>query len=206
MYNLNVSATILNKTRNELIGASLFVPTVKARDLYEAVLDVRNFPKWAHGVRSVEIVEGPVGPGMVSDWEISFLGSRRRVSSVLVEAEDPRFLRWTYEGSISGYGECAIEDLGYGTLAEFSTKLRPAEPTLEKLMRSSFARNAAFGHLKRCLARLGQAVSGSAEGVRTGPLATNSQSSASLRLDERRWCGNSPHRPPTFASRSFAKS
>ncbi len=151
------------------------MPAVTTWDLYEAVLDVRNFPGWAHGVRRVEIVEGPVGAGMVSEWEISFLGSRRKVSSILVEAEDPRFLRWTYEGSISGYGECAVEDLGYGALAEFRTELRPAEPALEKLMQSSFVRNAAFGHLKRCLARLGQAVSGSGEGVRTGPLAINPQ-------------------------------
>ena len=170
VYNLNVSATILNKTSNGVVGASLFVPAAAARDLYEAVLDVRNFPSWAPGVRRVEIVEGPVGPGMVSEWEISFLGSRRSVSSVLAEADDPRFLRWTYEGSISGYGECDIEDLGYGTLAEFRTELRPTELALEKLMRALPVRNASYGHLKRCLARLGQVVSGDRGGVRVGPL------------------------------------
>lgn len=175
MYNLNVSATILNRTRSGIIGASLFVPSVRARDLYEAVLDVRNFPSWAQGVRRVEIVEGPVGQGMVSEWEISFLGSRRKVSSLLVEADDPRFLRWTYEGSISGYGECAIEDLGHGALAEFRTELRPAEPALEKLMQSSPVRNATSRHLKRCLARLGQVISDNVEGVRTGPLAISPQ-------------------------------
>jgi len=175
VYNLNVSATILNRTRSGVIGASLFVPSVRARDLYEAVLDVRNFPSWAHGVRRVEIVEGPVGQGMVSEWEISFLGSRRRVSSLLVEADDPRFLRWTYEGSISGYGECAIEDLSYGALAEFRTELRPAEPALEKIMQSSPIRNATSRHLKRCLAQLGQVVSDNGEGVRTGPLAISPQ-------------------------------
>jgi hypothetical protein len=175
VYNLNVNTTILNKTRSEVIGASLFVPAVTARDLYEAVLDVRDFPSWARGVRRVEIVEGPVGPGMVSEWEISFLGSKRRVSSVLLEADDPRFLRWTYEGSISGYGECAIEDLSYGTLAEFRTELRPAEPALKKLMQSSPVRNATSRHLKRCLAQLGQVVSGGVEGVRAGPLAISPQ-------------------------------
>jgi hypothetical protein len=175
VYNLNVSTTILNKTRSEVIGASLFVPAVTARDLYEAVLDVRDFPSWARGVRRVEIVEGPVGQGMVSEWEISFLGARRRVSSLLVEADEPSFLRWTYEGSISGYGECAIEDLSYGTLAEFRTELRPTEPVLEKLMQSSPVRNATSRHLKRCLAQLGQVVSDNGEGVRTGPLAISPQ-------------------------------
>ena len=175
MYNLNVSATILNRTRSKVIGASLFVPAVRARDLYEAVLDVRDFPSWARGVRRVEIVEGPVGQGMVSEWEISFLGARRKVSSLLVEADEPRFLRWTYEGSISGYGECAIEDLSYGALAEFRTELRPAELALKKLMQSSPVRSAAYGHLKCCLARLGRAVSGDVEGVRAGPLAISPQ-------------------------------
>ncbi len=171
MYNLNVSATILNKTSNGVVGASLFVPAAAARDLYEAVIDVRSFPNWAPGVRRVKIVEGPVGPGMVSEWEISFLGLRRKTLSVLEEADDPGFLRWTYEGSISGYGECAIEDLGYGALAEFRTELKPTEPALEKLMRTLLVRNAASGHLKRCLARLGQeVVSGDESGVRVGPL------------------------------------
>lgn len=118
----------------------------------------------------MEIVEGPVGQGMVSEWEISFLGLRRSVSSLLVEADDPRFLRWTYEGSISGYGECVIEDFGNGALCEFRTQLRPTEPALEKLVHALPARNAAYSHLKRCLARLGQVVSGNGEGVRTGPL------------------------------------
>lgn len=169
VYNLNVSATILNTTRTGVVGASLFVP-VRAGELYDVVLDVRRFPSWAPGVRSVEIVEGPVGPGMISEWEISFLGLRRSVSSVLVEADDPGFLRWTYEGSISGYGECAIEDLGAGALAEFRTELRPDEPALRKLMGTPPVRNAAHTQLKRCLARLGQIVSGSSQGVRTGPL------------------------------------
>jgi hypothetical protein len=170
VYNLNVSATILNKARAGIVGASLFVPAVTARDLYETVLDVRNFPSWAQGVRRVEIVEGPVGAGMVSEWEISFLGLRRSVSSLLVEADDPRFLHWTYGGSISGYGECAIEDFDNGALCEFRTELRPTEPVLEKLVHTPPARNAAYSHLKRCLARLGQVVSGNGEGVRTGPL------------------------------------
>jgi hypothetical protein len=111
------------------------VPAVTARDLYEAVLDVRDFPSWARGVRRVE----------------------------------------TYEGSISGYGECTIEDLSYGTLAEFRTELRPAEPALKKLMQSSPVRNATSRHLKRCLAQLGQVVSGGVEGVRAGPLAISPQ-------------------------------
>ena len=171
MYNLNVSATILNKASNGAVGASLFVPSAAARDLYEAVLDVRSFPGWAPGVRRVKIVEGPVGPGMISEWEVSFLGLRRKILSVLEEADDPGFLRWTYEGSISGYGECAIEDLGYGALAGFRTELRPADPALEKLMRTLPVRNAASGHLKRCLARLGQkVVPGDEDKVRVGPL------------------------------------
>jgi hypothetical protein len=164
-----VSATILNKTRDGIIGASLFVP-VPARELYEVVLDVRGFPDWAPGVRRVEVVEGPLGAGMVSEWEISVLGLRRRISSTLIEAEAPRFLLWTYEGSVRGWGECTITNCGSGALAEFKTELRPAEPILEKLTGSLPARTAAYNHLKRCLARLGQLASASDREVRVGPL------------------------------------
>jgi hypothetical protein len=156
--------------RNGTIGASLFVP-VPAWELYEAVLDVRSFPGWASGVRRVEVIEGPLGPGMVSEWEVSVLGLRRRISSTLVEAEAPRLLRWTYEGPVCGWGECAIKDRGEGALAEFKTELRPAEPVLEKLTSSLPARNVAHNHLKRCLTRLGRVVSENGGGVRVGPLA-----------------------------------
>ena len=132
---------------------------------------MRSFPGWAPGVRRVEVIEGPLGPGMVSEWEVSVLGLRRRISSTLVEAEAPRFLRWSYEGPVRGWGECAIIDRGDGTLAEFRTELRPAELVLEKLTSSLPARNVAYNHLKRCLARLGRAVSENDGGVRVGPLA-----------------------------------
>lgn len=132
---------------------------------------MRSFPGWASGVRRVEVIEGPLGPGMVSEWEVSVLGLRRRISSTLVEAEAPRLLRWTYEGPVRGWGECAIKDRGEGALAEFKTELRPAEPVLEKLTSSLPARNVAHNHLKRCLTRLGRVVSENGGGVRVGPLA-----------------------------------
>ena len=165
-----MSATILNKARDGIIGASLFVP-VPAQELYEMVLDVRGFPGWAPGVRRVEVVEGPLGPGMVSEWEVSVLGLRRRISSTLLMAEAPRLLRWTYEGPVQGWGECTIRDRGGGTLAEFKTELRPTEPILEKLTSSLPARTAAYNHLKRCLIRLGQLASENDGEVRVGPLA-----------------------------------
>lgn len=175
-----MGVTILNGGDSGVVGASLFVPA-PARKLYEVVLDVRNFPGWAPGVRRVEILKGPVGQGMVSEWEVSVLGVKRRISSVLVEAEHPKFLRWTYEGPVSGYGECRIEDLrGHGTLAEFRTEVRPVEPALQGLLRTFPARNAARAHLKRCLARLGQIVSGNGDAVRVGPPADNALKTARL--------------------------
>jgi ribosome-associated toxin RatA of RatAB toxin-antitoxin module len=165
-----VSATILNETRNRILGASLFVP-VPARELYEVVLDVRGFPDWAPGVRRVEVIEGSLGPGMVSEWEVSVLGLRRKISSTLLEAEAPRFLRWTYEGPVRGWGECTIRERGGGALAEFKTELRPAEDILEKLTVSLPARTAAHYHLKSCLLRLGRTVCENEGGVRVGPLA-----------------------------------
>lgn len=170
IYNLNVSATILNKTSDKILGASLFVP-VPARELYEVVLDVRGFPDWAPGVRRVEVIGGSLGPGMVSEWEVSVLGLRRRISSTLLEADAPRLLRWTYEGPVRGWGECTIRDRGGGALAEFKTELHPAEAILEKLTGSLPARTAAHKHLKICLLRLGRVVSDNKGAIRVGPLA-----------------------------------
>ena len=165
-----MSVTTSNKDGAEVLGASLFVP-VRAEELYGALLDVRGFPVWAPGVRRVEILAGPVGPGMVSEWEVSVLGARRRVSSMLEEAEPHGLLRWTYEGPVSGYGECVLRDRGDGVLAEFRTELRPQDAFLCKVMRSSPARSAARSHLKRCLVRLGQSVCEDGGSIRVGPLA-----------------------------------
>ncbi len=158
-----------NKYAPQILGASLFTP-VPADALYEALLDVRGFPDWAPGVRRVEILKGAGASGMISEWEVSLLGTRRRVLSVLEEAEPCELLRWTYEGPISGYGECVLRDRGDGVLAEFRTGLRPEERFLRQIMRSSPARSAARAHLKRCLARLGQKVCGDGGKVLVGPL------------------------------------
>ena len=161
-----------NEVGERVIGASVFVPAPAGR-LYEAVRDVRSFPRWAPGVRRVEVLEGPAGPGMLSEWEISFLGLKRRVWSVLEEDEPAAFLRWTYEGPITGWGECLIKSSGHGTLAEFRTALNPVEPRLQRLIRSAFAQDAAYSHLKRSLARLGGLVAGGGGRVVVGPTTTN---------------------------------
>ncbi len=160
---------ILNKAREEVVGASLFVP-VRSEDLYEVLLNVQGFPRWAPGVRRVEIIEGPMEPGMVSEWEVSILGLRRRVSSVLVEAEPSALLRWSYEGPVRGWGECVIRERGDGTLASFAAGVEPGEPGMASLMRTAPLQSAARLHLKRSLARLGKVISGEDERVRVGPL------------------------------------
>ncbi len=164
-----MSVATSNK-RAETLGASLFAP-VPPDALYEALLDVRAFPGWAPGVKRVEILEGAGASGMVSEWEVSLLGARRKVLSVLEEADPYGLLRWSYEGPISGYGKCVLRDRGDGVLAEFRTELRPEDVFLRKVMQSSPAKSAARVQLKRCLARLGQKVCGSGGGVRVGPLA-----------------------------------
>ena len=150
------------------LGASVFVPVSPER-LYETVLDVRSFPRWAPGIRHVEVLEGAGGPGMVSEWEISFFGLKRKILSVLEEAESPELLHWTYDGLVRGWGQCAIKDWGDGALAEFRTELQPVEPILEKLMRMPAVKSAVSSHLKRSLAQLGRVVSGDSARVRVGP-------------------------------------
>jgi hypothetical protein len=159
---------VFSRTTSAVIGASLLVP-VPAQDLYEVVLDVRNFPRWAPGVRRVEVLEGYGEPGMVSEWEICFLGLKRKYLSVLEEAKSPAFLRWAYDSSVSGWGQCVIEQQGESAHAVFHTELWAEEPYLKKFMRIPPAREAASTHLKRCLTQLGRIVSGDDGRVRVGP-------------------------------------
>src|SRR3712207_76289 len=157
-----------NKVSEGVIGASVHAQ-VPAWRLYEAVRDVRSFPRWAPGVRRVEVLEGRAGVGMLSEWEISFLGLRRKVLSVLEEDEPAAFLRWTYEGPITGWGECLIKSSGYGTLAEFRTALSPVDPCLQRLMQSAFVKDAAYSHLKHSLTQLGRLVARDGGRVLVGP-------------------------------------
>ncbi len=150
--------------------AAVFAP-VAPEDFYEAVLDVRVFPAWAPGVRRVEVISGEGGAGMVSEWEISFLGFGKTVRSVLEEAESPSRLRWTYDGPVGGWGGCSIEPVGGGALASFRTMLSPRDPLLAALSRGAAARGAApRAHLKRALLRLGRLVAGDDGRVLVGPV------------------------------------
>ncbi len=151
------------------VAAAVFAP-VAPEEFYGAVLDVRGFPAWAPGVRRVEVLSGEGGAGMLSEWEVSFLGLKTRVFSVLEETEAPSRLRWTYDGPVEGWGECSIDSVGDGALASFETALAPTDPLLAHLARGSSATNAARGQLKRALSRLGRLVSGDDARVRVGPV------------------------------------
>ena len=147
------------------LEADVFVPA-PASQLYEILLDVRSFPRWVPAVRRVEILEGPIGPGMVSEWEVLALGIRKRVRSVLEAAEDDEFLRWSHEGPVRGWGECRLRERGNGTLARFITGIHVAEPLLRRLACRPSVHSLANSQLKRSLAGLGKFVCGPDAGDR----------------------------------------
>jgi hypothetical protein len=80
---MNVATS--SKTGQMEFSAAVFAP-VKPEDFYEAVLDVRGFPApaWTPGVRRFGALSGEGGAGTLSEWEVSFLGFRKTVSSVLL--------------------------------------------------------------------------------------------------------------------------
>ncbi len=168
-----------NKARETELAAAVFAP-VAPEDFYGAVLDVRGFPAWAPGVQRVEVLSGEGGVGMVSEWEISFLGFKKRVLSVLEEAETPCRLRWTYDGPVVGWGECSIGRVGDGAVASFVTALAPADPFLAGLARGAVAKRAARDHLKRSLGRLGRLVAGDDARVLVGSRPVGDQRPAQL--------------------------
>lgn len=143
----------------------MFVP-VPTVSLYEALLDVRNFPRWAPAVRRVKVLEGGPGAGMVSEWELSVLGVKKRVLSFLETADSSGRLHWTYEGPVHGWGACVLREREDGTVADFSTELHVAEPMLERLLRKLPVHGLATSQLKRSLAGLGRMVCGEHEAGR----------------------------------------
>lgn len=151
------------------LGASVYA-SVPAERLYEAVRDVRGFPRWAPGVRRVEVIRAPGEPGMFSEWEVAFFGFRRKVWSVLEEVVPRTFLRWSYGGQISGWGRCELRSDGGWTLAEFRTELELEEAWMRSLLRSAPVREAAHGHLRRALGRLGAIVTRDGGRFVVGPL------------------------------------
>jgi uncharacterized membrane protein len=158
-----------NKMQGTVIAASVFT-SVPAERLYEALRDVRGFPRWAPGVRRVEVIRGLGEQGMLSEWEVSFLGLRKKIWSVLEEAVPQTFLRWSYEGTITGWGECELRSSSGGwTLAEFRTELELEEAWLRPLVHSAAVKEAARRHLRRTLLRLGQLVTGDGERFVVGP-------------------------------------
>ena len=162
------------------LGAAVFAP-VAPEDFYEAVLDVRGFPAWAPGVRRVGVLSGEGKAGMLSEWEVSFLGFTKKVHSVLLVAEEGPFrLRWSYGGPVEGWGGCSIERVGEGTLASFRTALAPADPLLASLARGAAARGAARTRLKRSLSRLGRLVAGDDARWMVGPVVEPQQPGAPL--------------------------
>ncbi len=163
-----------NKMQGTVLGASVFTSAPTER-LYEALRDVRGFPRWAPGVRRVEVIRGLGEEGMLSEWEVSFLGLRKKIWSVLEVAVPQTFLRWSYEGPITGWGECELRNGGGGwTLAEFRTELELEEAWLQSLVHSAAVKEAARRHLRRTLLRLGQLVTGDGERFVVGPLDLSS--------------------------------
>ena len=160
------------------MAAAVFAP-VAPEDFYMAVLDVRGFPAWAPGVRRVGVLSGEGGAGMLSEWEVSFLGFGKTVRSMSAEeAENPSRLRWTYGGPVEGWGGCSIERVGECALASFRTALAPTVPLLASLTQSAVARGAARTHLKRSLSRLGRLVAGDDARVLVGPVVEHLQPGA----------------------------
>ena len=94
---------------------------------------------------------------------------------MLLVAESPSRLRWSYGGPVEGWGGCSVEPVGEGTLASFRTALAPADPLLAYLARGAAARGAARTRLKRSLSRLGRLVAGDDARVMVGPVVERRQ-------------------------------
>ena len=104
--------------------ASYLVSGSPRERIFAALLDVRQFPEWALGLRRVRVlvdaasgVETPeVRPGAALEFTLSAAGLTHRVVATVTVIEPPHRLEWRYVEGATGNGGWLLEDAGPGTV------------------------------------------------------------------------------------------
>jgi uncharacterized protein YndB with AHSA1/START domain len=130
--------------------------------IFAALLDVRRFPEWAHGLRRVRVLvdaasateTSEVCPGVGLEFTLSAAGLTHRVVGTVTAVEPPHRLEWRYAEGATGSGGWLLEDAGPGTVRlTLSTdyKIRPA--WLDGIAHRPFFRRLTEDLLRRSIRR-----------------------------------------------------
>jgi uncharacterized protein YndB with AHSA1/START domain len=104
--------------------ASYLVSGFSRERIFAALLDVRRFPEWAHGLRRArvltdvtgEIETSEVRPGSALEFTLSAAGLTHSVVGTITAVEAPHRLEWRYAQGATGSGGWLLEEAGPGTV------------------------------------------------------------------------------------------
>ena len=142
--------------------ASYLISGSPQERIFAALLDLRQFPEWALGLRRVRVlvdaasgVETPeVRPGAALEFTLSAAGLTHRVVGTVTTVESPHRLEWRYAEGAIGSGGWLLEDAGQDKVRlTLSTDYRIKPAWLDRIARRPFFRGLVEDLLRRSIHR-----------------------------------------------------
>jgi uncharacterized protein YndB with AHSA1/START domain len=129
--------------------------------IFAALLDVRQFPEWALGLRRVRVLSSErvagtseVRPGVGLEFTLSAAGLTHRVVGTVTVVEPPQRLEWRYTEGAAGSGGWLLEDAGPGTVRlTLSTDYTVKPAWLDRIAHRPFFRELTEDLLGRSIRR-----------------------------------------------------
>jgi uncharacterized protein YndB with AHSA1/START domain len=129
--------------------------------IFTALLDVRQFPEWARGLRRVRVLNtvgaaetSEVRPGAALEFTLSAAGLTHRVVGTVTVVEPPHRLEWRYTEGATGSGGWLLEDVGPDTVRlMLSTDYAVKPAWLDRIAHRPFFRELTEDLLRRSLRR-----------------------------------------------------
>ena len=142
--------------------ASYLISGSPQERIFAALLDLRQFPEWALGLRGVRVlvdaasgVETPeVRPGAALEFTLSAAGLTHRVVGTVTTVESPHRLEWRYAEGATGSGGWLLEDAGQDKVRlTLSTDYRIKPAWLDRIAHRPFFRGLVEDLLRRSIHR-----------------------------------------------------
>jgi uncharacterized protein YndB with AHSA1/START domain len=140
--------------------ASYLVTGSSRERIFAALLDVRRFPEWARGLRSVRVLDAAgketaeVRPGVALEFTLSAAGLTHRVVGTVTTVEPPQRLEWRYTEGAVGSGGWLLEEAGPRTVRlTLSTDYTVKPAWLDGIAHRPFFRGLTEDLLRRSIRR-----------------------------------------------------
>ena len=140
--------------------ASYLVTGFPRERIFAALLDVRCFPEWARGLRSVRVLDAAgketaeVRPGVALEFTLSAAGLTHRVVGTVTTVEPPQRLEWRYTEGAVGSGGWLLEEAGPRAIRlTLSTDYTVKPAWLDRIAHRPFFRRLTEDLLRRSIRR-----------------------------------------------------